>query len=219
MTRVTFWFDFASTYSYPAALRIEPLARAADIALEWKPFLLGPLFIEQAGWKDSPFNIFPQKGAYMWRDMDRVCRALNLPFRKPDIFPQNPLRAARVATVLTANPGHAAHAPSFVKAVYRANFTENRNIADDVVLAEILTKLGIDATLVLDQASTDDTKDKLRQHTEDARKAGLFGAPSFTVGDELFWGNDRLEQAIAFAGDATKRATTSATTDPREQAP
>lgn len=203
MTRVTFWFDFASTYSYPAAMRIEPLVRAANLALEWKPFLLGPLFIEQAGWKDSPFNIFPQKGAYMWRDMERVCRALDLTFHKPDSFPQNPLRAARVATVLTANPGHATHAANFIKAVYRANFAENRNIADDVVLAEILTKLGVDATMILDRASTDDTKNKLRQHTEDARTAGLFGAPSFTVGNELFWGNDRLEHAIAFAESAT----------------
>ena len=68
---VEFWFEFASTYSYPAALRIESLAQSQGVPV-WKPFLLGPVFRSQ-GWSDSPFNLFPAKGRYMCRDLERIC--------------------------------------------------------------------------------------------------------------------------------------------------
>src|SRR5262245_24506012 len=74
-----FWFEFASTYSYLAAERIEPLASKAGVRLAWRPFLLGPIFRAQ-GWNDSPFNVYPLKGRYMWRDMERLCDAYELPF-------------------------------------------------------------------------------------------------------------------------------------------
>src|SRR5215207_5334269 len=99
MTRrpvLEFWYEFASTYSYLAAMRIEPLAEAAGVDIRWRPFLLGPIFAAQ-GWTSSPFNLFPAKGRYMWRDMERQAAALGLPFNKPDPFPQNGLIAARVA--------------------------------------------------------------------------------------------------------------------------
>ena len=67
-----FWFDFASTYSYPAAMRIAPLARQADVRVHFRPFLLGPIFKTQ-GWTTSPFNLFPAKGRHMWRDLERLC--------------------------------------------------------------------------------------------------------------------------------------------------
>ena len=88
-----------STYSYPAAMRIEAIAAARGVNVAWRPFLLGPIFAE-AGWRDSPFNIYPIKGRYMWRDMERICARLNLPLVRPDPFPQNSLAAARVALSL-----------------------------------------------------------------------------------------------------------------------
>ncbi|MES1155659.1 MAG: DsbA family protein, partial [Pseudorhodoplanes sp.] len=91
-----FWFEFASTYSYPAAMRIRALADAAGVAIRWRPFLLGPIFKAQ-GWDNSPFNIYEMKGRYMWRDLERTCADLGLPFRRPDPFPQSGLVAARVA--------------------------------------------------------------------------------------------------------------------------
>src|SRR5499426_3594357 len=91
-----FWFDFASTYSYPAAMRIASLARDAGVAVRFRPFLLGPIFKAQ-GWTTSPFNIYPAKGRYMWRDLERLCAGLDLRFRQPDPFPQFALLAARVA--------------------------------------------------------------------------------------------------------------------------
>jgi 2-hydroxychromene-2-carboxylate isomerase len=96
MPTLDFWFDFASTYSYPAAMRIAPLAAAAGVAVRYRPFLLGPIFKAQ-GWDTSPFNVYEAKGRHMWRDLERLCADLALPFRHPDPFPQNSLLAARVA--------------------------------------------------------------------------------------------------------------------------
>jgi len=199
MQDLVFWFDFASTYSYPAALRIERAADDAGVPVVWRPFLLGPLLFEQQGLKDSPFNVQAAKGAYMWRDLERVCQALDLPLRKPKIFPQNSLRAARVATVLVNESALTRHVPAFVTNVFLANFAEGRDISDDVVLSELLTRIGVDSYSVMERARSDATKEQLRHQTDEARRKGLFGAPSFTVGQDLFWGNDRLEQAIAFA--------------------
>ncbi len=93
-----FWFEFASTYSYPAAMRIAPLAKARGFNVRWRPFLLGPIFKSQE-WDDSPFNLYPAKGRYMWRDLERICGALGLPLVQPSPFPQNGLLAARVALI------------------------------------------------------------------------------------------------------------------------
>jgi 2-hydroxychromene-2-carboxylate isomerase len=98
-----FWFEFGSTYSYPAALRVERLARAAGVALAWKPFLLGPIFKAQ-GWNDSPFNLYEAKGRYMWRDLERLCAAEGLPFARPSRFPRSGLLAARVACRFAGEP-------------------------------------------------------------------------------------------------------------------
>lgn len=91
-----FWFEFASTYSYPAAMRIAARAEAAGVALAWRPFLLGPIFQAQ-GWNDSPFNVYPIKGRYMWRDLERLCAKEDVPLRRPSRFPRPSLIGARVA--------------------------------------------------------------------------------------------------------------------------
>lgn len=190
-----FWFDFASTYSYPAAARIGPLAAEAGIAVRFRPFLLGPIFKSQ-GWDSSPFNLYPAKGRNMWRDLERLCEDLRLPFRRPEPFPQNSLLPARVALVgLAQGWGEA-----FCVEVFRAQFGGSRRIDDPPTLAEILSRLDADAEAVLASAQSDDNKARLRAETEEAQRLGLFGAPSFvTAGGELFWGNDRLEQALRWA--------------------
>ena len=93
---VDFWFEFASTYSYPAIMRVQKQADDAGVTIRYRPFLLGPIFKAQ-GWDTSPFNIYEVKGRYMWRDLERLCADLSIPFRRPDPFPQNSLLAARVA--------------------------------------------------------------------------------------------------------------------------
>lgn len=191
---VDFWYEFASTYSYPAAMRVEAAAGKAGVQLRWRPFLLGPIFGAQ-GWNDSPFNIYPAKGRYMWRDMARICEAQGLALKEPVRFPQNGLNAARLA-LLGAEGGWA---PGFTRAVYLANFAGQKDISEEATLAEILTGLGLDAEAAMARSRTPENKARLKAQTEEAIARGVFGSPSFTVGDELFWGNDRLDEALAWA--------------------
>jgi 2-hydroxychromene-2-carboxylate isomerase len=114
-----FWYEFASSYSYLAAVRIEGLARERNIDIAWRPFLLGPIFKSQ-GWDSSPFNLYPAKGAYMWRDLERLCDAQGLKFRKPDPFPQSSLMAARMALTDEVAPCRA----EFSRRVFLAQFAD-----------------------------------------------------------------------------------------------
>jgi 2-hydroxychromene-2-carboxylate isomerase len=190
-----FWFEFASTYSYPAAMRIGTIAREAGVAVCFRPFLLGPIF-KAHGWDTSPFNVYAAKGRYMWRDLERLCQALDLPLVRPDPFPQNSLLAARVA-VAGANE---AWFEAFCQSVFRAEFGCGKTIADPAVIAGILETLGVPPEPVLAAAQSPEVKARLKLETETAQRLGIFGAPSFTTGDgELFWGNDRLETAFAWA--------------------
>lgn len=192
-TPLQFWFEFASTYSYLSAARIEKIAGDAGVRVEWKPFLLGPIFREQ-GWNDSPFNIYPAKGRYMWRDLERLCAKFDLPFRQPTQFPRNGLLAARIACAALDEPWIS----RFVRLVYEANFAEDRDISQTEVVADLLAAVGTPAEAWIGQAQGPESKARLRQHTDEAMKKGIFGAPTFTAGDEIFWGNDRLDDAISW---------------------
>jgi len=195
MPKLDFWYEFASMYSYLAAMRVEKLAREAGIAIAWRPFLLGPIFKSQ-GWNTSPFNLYPAKGSYMLLDLARQCEDMGLPaFTMPEPFPGNSLLASRVALALSE-----AERPGFSRAVYLAEFAEGKDIGSRDVIAEILKKLEHDAETLLAKASEQAIKDRLRANTEEAMKISIFGAPTFaTQDDDLFWGNDRLEQALAWA--------------------
>jgi 2-hydroxychromene-2-carboxylate isomerase len=195
MAALEFWYEFGSTYSYPAAMRIERLAQEAGVSVRYRPFLLGPILKDQ-GLNDSPFNIFAAKGRYMWRDLARVCDAEGLPLKLPPVrFPQNGLKAARLALV---GEGEGWTTP-FTRAVFAANFAEQKDISDEATLGAVLATLGVDADAALAKANTPPIKDRLKQQTKEAARRGIFGAPSFTIGDEVFWGNDRLEAALAWA--------------------
>lgn len=198
MPTLDFWFDFASTYSYPAAMRIGPLAAEAGVTVRYRPFLLGPIFQAQ-GWDTSPFNVYEAKGRHMWRDLERLCADLALPFRRPEPFPQSSLLPARVALVELGD----GWGEDFCRAVFRAEFAEDRRIDDAAVIGGILEGLRLDQKAVLDAAQTDRNKLKLREQTDEAQRLGIFGAPTFIAGDgELFWGNDRLERALQWARSA-----------------
>ena len=195
-----FWFEFGSTYSYLSAARIEDVSAAAGIAVRWEPFLLGPIFAEQ-GWDDSPFNANPAKGRYMWRDVERLCAKYRIPFTKPSRFPRNSLLAARVACLAKATSER--WLPEFVRAVFRANFAEDREIGDAAEIRSILDSLGRPGARLVEQAQAPENKLRLREQTRRAVELGIFGAPSFVVGEELFWGDDRLEDALVWAGSRT----------------
>jgi 2-hydroxychromene-2-carboxylate isomerase len=195
--KIEFWFEFASSYSYPAAMRIEALAASRGISIAWRPLLLAPIFQKQ-GLSNTPYVLYPPKGRYMWRDLERICERLQLPLRKPSAFPRNSLLPARVACANAEAPW----LPDFVRAIYQANFVEDAEISDPQVVARCLTALGQDAATILEAAQTPASKDKLKANSAEAIERGVFGSPSFFVGQELFWGNDRLEDALEWAARA-----------------
>ncbi len=190
---IQFWFEFASTYSYLSAMRIEQVAAEKDVAIDWQPFLLGPIFADQ-GWTTSPFTIYPAKGRYMWRDMERLCAARALPFQRPDPFPQNSLTAARLALAIPEQNQRA----TFTRAIYSAEFGDGRDISSASTLTNCLEAAGLPASF-LDMAQDPAVKAALFDQTDRAKTLGLFGAPSFLAGDEVFWGDDRLRDAINHA--------------------
>ncbi|MEO1291963.1 MAG: 2-hydroxychromene-2-carboxylate isomerase [Pseudomonadota bacterium] len=207
---IDFWFDFASTYSYLSIMRIEAVAGAVGVPFRWRPLLLGPIFGAQ-GMTTSPFNHYPIKGKFMFRDMERRTAAYGLPFARPLEFPVNSVTAARLAVAALETP----QGPPFCRAVSKAHWGEGRDIADQHVLIDCSIAVGLDPKALLERSGAPDVKPRLRQNTEEAQALGVFGAPAFTVGSgetvELFWGDDQLEDALAWAKTAAMA--------PRMQAP
>jgi 2-hydroxychromene-2-carboxylate isomerase len=189
-----FWFDFASTYSYVAAMRIEDLCRDAGVALLWRPFSLGPIFARQ-GWNDSHFNLNPLRGNYMWRDLERLAAKFGLPWRRPSRFPRITTLPLRVACAVADEPW----CGTFVRRVFVANFGEDREIGEREVVAALLAELGRSPEAVLEAALAPGRREVLRANTERAIALGIFGAPDAVVGGELFWGEETLEDAVAWA--------------------
>ena len=194
-TTIEFWYEFASPYAYLASARIERLIAEKPLRIDWRPFLLGPIFKARAHDR-SPFqNPTPVQRRYRWRDVQRLCAAASLPLRMPSTYPRNGLAAARVA-LIAADEGWAGE---FTRAAFHANFAEDRDTTAAAVLGEIIAALGRDPASVLERAASPANKARLVERGEEAIRRGIFGAPSFLVGEELFWGNDRLDQALAWA--------------------
>lgn len=179
-------------------MRIEDEAHARNVDVIWRPFLLGPIFMQQ-GWNSSPFKVYPAKGRYMWRDMERRAQKYAVTFHRPAPddprdFPQHSVMAARIACIgLKADWGK-----EFCKRVFQAEFAHGEDISDPQVLVRIALDVGAPQD-VLQLAVTPENKLCLRTQSERAMQLDLIGAPSFTVGGELFWGDDRLEDALDWA--------------------
>jgi 2-hydroxychromene-2-carboxylate isomerase len=189
-----FWYEFASPYSYIAAERIERLAAEAGVAVQWRPFVIGPILRLRPHNPSPTQDAPPAQKQYRRRDVERICLNEGIALNWPSTYPRNGLLAARVAQI--ADPSWR---PAFSRAVYRANFVKDRDISDPAVIAAILTKLDREIDVVMEAALSAANKAALAATVEEAINKGIFGAPSFVVDGELFWGNDRLEQAIAWA--------------------
>jgi len=194
MKRMTFWFEYASTYTYLTVSRIDALAQAQGVVVDWRPFLLGAM-LKDRGMVEGPFTGQPSKLRYMWRDLERRAADHGLPYRKPSVYPPNTLLTARIGT-LAAMQGWC---EDFTREVFRLHWTEDVTIGSDDNLRRALTALGRDAEEVMRAAQSEGNKQLLRAATDAAEALGIFGSPTFTIGEELFWGDDRLEDAIAFA--------------------
>jgi 2-hydroxychromene-2-carboxylate isomerase len=195
---IEFWFEFGSNYSYLSVMRIEDEARRRGVRIAWKPFLLGPIF-RALGFENSPFVLQKEKGAYVWQDMARQCRKYGLRWTQPSTFPRLGVLPLRVALLGAKRPWIGA----FCRKVMELNWALDQDINQPEPLARILAELGLPAAAILDQAQAEPTKTLLREQTEQARVRGIFGAPTFFVGTEMFWGNDRLDDALLFAAEGT----------------
>ena len=192
--RLELWYEFASTYSYLSVMRIEKVAAAAKLEVAWRPFLLGPIFRAQ-GWNDSPFNLYPAKGRYMWRDLERLAAGYGLPFRKPSVSraTASPPRASR------SPPSPRAGAPTGRAPSSPPSSRTTATSATPPCSAACSRRSATTPAPCSRAPSRPRTRRALREQTERAQALGIFGAPSFVVGGELYWGNDRLGDAIAKA--------------------
>jgi 2-hydroxychromene-2-carboxylate isomerase len=192
---IEFWFEFASNYSYLSVMRIEQEAASRGVTIEWRPFLLGPIF-KSFGWSTSPFVVQTWKTDYVWRDMERECRKYGLAWKRPSAFPRATLLPARVAIIGAEQPWMG----EYCRRVMQLNFAADQDIDSVACMSEVLEQLGLGAQEIIDQAQHETNKLRLRHQTDLAKAKGVFGAPTFFVGGEMFWGNDRLDDALACAG-------------------
>jgi 2-hydroxychromene-2-carboxylate isomerase len=191
---IEFWFEFGSNYSYLSVMRIEEAARRYDVRIVWRPFLLGPIF-RALGMENSPFVLQKEKGAYVWQDMARQCRKYGLRWTQPGTFPRLSVLPLRVALLGTDQ----AWIGDFCRRVMELNFVLDQDINDPAAMARILNDLGLPTAELLAAAQSEPVKLRLREQTEVARQKGIFGAPTFFVRSEMFWGNDRLDDALLLA--------------------
>jgi 2-hydroxychromene-2-carboxylate isomerase len=189
---IEFWFDFGSNYSYLSVERV--VSQRIDVV--WRPFLLGPIF-QSFGWNNSPFVLQKEKGEYVWRDMARQCRKYGIPWQMPTEFPRLGVLPLRIMLVAEGQPW----AGEFARRVMLRNFQLDQEIQSSQAMSSILIDLGLPAAEILATATSDAVKARLREQTETAKALKIFGAPTFFVGGEMFWGNDRLDDALRFASD------------------
>lgn len=187
MKEVSFFFDFSSPFAYLASTQIESVAARAGAMVRYRPFLLGALF-KALGGPDVPlFSMPPVKQRHARDDMFRWADFHGVPLKFPTRFPMNTVKALRMILQLP-EPQRA----PLMHAIFAAYWADDRDINDDAVLVELATSVGLDGAALVTGTKDDAVKAQLKSATDEAVKLGLFGAPTFMVGDLLFWGQDRL---------------------------
>jgi 2-hydroxychromene-2-carboxylate isomerase len=197
MQFVDFYFDFSSTNSYFAAFILPEICARHDARVNWMPAHFAALF---RGTGFDTMAMTPRKARYLWRDHARYGEWTGLPFRKPSRFPiktSSALRAVLAAGALAqADDGGVARERAqcvLSQAFMRAYWERDEDISDRGVLASIATSAGFDGARLMDTAEAKPAREELAALTETAVARGVFGAPTFFVGDEMFWGKDRLD--------------------------
>ncbi|MEZ5667027.1 MAG: 2-hydroxychromene-2-carboxylate isomerase [Alphaproteobacteria bacterium] len=192
-TPIEFWFDFSSPYGYLAAQRIDDVAAANGSTVAWRPFLLGALF-KLTG--SSPLLDQPLKGDYARHDMARSARRTGVPFRLPDPFPFSGVAASRAFYWLDGSDPSAAVA--FAKRAYAAIFGAGRDLSKPPAVVDVLADCGHDRAAAEAGIADPAVKERLRAAVDSAIERKIFGSPYFLVGDDPFWGVDRLPDLAAW---------------------
>ena len=193
MPRVEYFFDYVSPFAYLADTQLPALAQRTGAEIVHRPFFLGGVM--QAT-KNSPPITVPNKGRYMFVEIQRWAKRYGVPANPNPHFPVNTLTAMRVAVAALGEPRFG----DLHRALFRAVWVDGKNLADEAVLEATVAAAGLDAAALLARAKEQAAKDALRRNTEEAVERGAFGAPTFFVGDEMFWGNDRLDFVEAALG-------------------
>lgn len=184
-----FYFP-GSTYTYLTAMRAEAVARVAGIQLHWRPFNVRTIMAET---DNVPFAKKPIKARYMWRDIERRAKRYGLPWTAQPPYPVDPqLKALRLATVATLEGQGAA----FVEASYLAWFLRGEVPGVEQNTETVLESLGMNLDQALKRASSSEISQHIDAETNAARLLGVFGSPTFVSDEEIFWGDDRLEDAL-----------------------
>ena len=189
---IDFWFSMGSTYSYLSVMRLGEVERASDIRFNWRPFYLLIILEEM---KHVPFADKPAKAAYMWRDIARRAAMHRIPASLPAPYPAKQSIVANLVATVGMRQGWGT---DFVRAAYRRWFQLGQETGSEPNVSESLREIGQEPQLVLARANASDTKDALIAETSIARDLGIFGSPTFAIGRELFWGDDRLEDAMSW---------------------
>jgi len=201
---IEFWFSVGSTYSYLTVMRIDDVARREQIDIRWRPFPVGNLMDEQ---NNIPFRGKPVKTAYMWRDIERRAAMYGLPVRLPAPYELTEYHKVNKIALLADREGWCR---DYVKETYRRWFQEGEEISRAPYLERILRRVGQDPDRVFSAASSSANEQAYRAVTDEARRLNVFGSPTFVVAGEVFWGDDRLDDAIRWAKTGSLAGGTSA---------
>jgi 2-hydroxychromene-2-carboxylate isomerase len=190
--RMDFWFSIGSTYSYLTVMRLPALAQRHGVGVRWRPFNVRHVMVSQ---NNIPFKDKPVKAAYMWRDIARRASALGLVPRLPAPYPLPELERANLVALLGMDEGWG---QVYVREAYRLWFEEGLPAGEEPNLSRALSVAGQDHGPALARAAAPEVAQTLDATTQEAMALGVFGAPSFVVGEEVFWGDDRLEDALSW---------------------
>ena len=185
-----FFFDFSSPFGYLGATQVEAVAARAGARVRYRPFLLGGLF-RDIGTPNVPlFAVSENKRRHFLADMARWADFYGVPILFPSRFPMNTVKALRLVICLSEDGDNERR--RLVLPIFNAFWAEDRDISDDAVLRDLVEKAGFNGDELLRRAKEEPAKIALREATEEAKTRGVCGAPCFLVGDQLFWGQDRL---------------------------
>jgi 2-hydroxychromene-2-carboxylate isomerase len=188
--QIDFWFTVGSTYTYLTVMRLPDVERQTGISFRWRPFSARAIMLEM---NNVPFATKPIKAAYMWRDIERRAAMYGVPARLPAPYPLSEFDTANRVAILGVLEGWC---PDYVRATYRRWFQDGQEAGKEPNLSASLQEIGQSPARVLDVAADEEVTQAYEQATDEARRLRIFGSPTFAVDGELFWGDDRLEDAV-----------------------
>jgi 2-hydroxychromene-2-carboxylate isomerase len=189
---IDFWFSIGSTYTYLSVMRLAEVERASGVAFRWRPFSVRQIIDEQ---NNRPFITKPVKMAYMWRDIERRAAMYRLPIKVPAPYPLAQWDVVNRIAVLAAQEGWV---KDYAEVTFRRWFQNGLEPGVKPNLSESLEECGQESMRVLSRSQRGDIGDAYEAATAEARELGIFGSPTFVVGNELFWGDDRLDDAMTW---------------------